>query len=241
MRKLLAFFAHPDDETFAAGGLIAFAARHGARVEVISATRGEHGADRGKAASPGSLGATRAHELGVACRLLGAEDPRFLGLADGAVDPNGAAAALAPLLAETAPDLIVTFGADGAYGHRDHLACTDAVTRLTPLAPVLHAVFPRGVFAPLCRALGRFDIVSLSPDRIGVDREAVDLILPLDDALQQQKRQALGAHLSQLDEGDPRSFLQPGLIDPLLREEWYVLAAGDLPTEVEALAAWFSV
>lgn len=240
MRKLLAFFAHPDDEAFAAGGLLAFAARHGARVDVVSATRGEGGTRIGKATAPSALGPIRAHELGEACRVLGAHDPHFLDLPDGAVDPEAAAAALAPLLARLGPDLIVTFGADGAYGHRDHLACTDAVARLAPLAPVLHAVFPRGVFAPVCRALRRFDLVSLSPDRIGVDAEAVDLRLVLDRALADKKRDAIAAHQSQLEGGDPHSFLRPGLIAPLLREEWYVVASGSIPTELDALAAWLA-
>lgn len=240
MRKLLAFFAHPDDEAFAAGGLIAFAARAGAKVFVVSATRGELGSRRGKAASPDALGFVRAHELGASCRILGAADPRFLGLRDGAVEPEAAAASLAALLSDIGPDLIVTFGADGAYGHRDHLACTDAVARLAPLAPVLHAVFPRGIFAPVCRALRRFDIVDLRPDRLGVDREAVDLLLPLDAELAGRKREALGAHVSQLDDGDPRSFLRLGLIDPLLREEWYTLASGEVPTELGAFEQWLA-
>jgi len=34
------------------------------------------------------------------------------------------------------------------------------------------------------------------------------------------------AHRSQLDRGDPRSFLRPGLLDALLSEEWFTVEAG---------------
>lgn len=39
--RLVGVFAHPDDESFAAGGLLAALAERGAEVTVISATRGE--------------------------------------------------------------------------------------------------------------------------------------------------------------------------------------------------------
>ena len=45
-------------------------------------------------------------------------------------------------------------------------------------------------------------------------------------AYRDAKRAALAAHRSQLATDDPRSFLVPGLIDPLLREEWFVHAGG---------------
>ena len=42
-RRLLAIFAHPDDETYRAGGTLALLARRGVRVWVLCATRGEAG------------------------------------------------------------------------------------------------------------------------------------------------------------------------------------------------------
>jgi len=40
---LLGVFAHPDDETFCAGGTLARYAKDGAEIMVVSATRGEAG------------------------------------------------------------------------------------------------------------------------------------------------------------------------------------------------------
>jgi LmbE family N-acetylglucosaminyl deacetylase len=41
--RLLAILAHPDDETFRCGGMLALLARRGVRVWVLCATRGEAG------------------------------------------------------------------------------------------------------------------------------------------------------------------------------------------------------
>jgi len=41
--NVLAFFAHPDDETMLAGGILALLSRGGAQVHYLCATRGEGG------------------------------------------------------------------------------------------------------------------------------------------------------------------------------------------------------
>ena len=71
MSSLLAVFAHPDDESLAAGGLLARQAAAGARTAVVTAS---WGADT-----------HRAGELADALRVLGAGDPRMLGYADARV------------------------------------------------------------------------------------------------------------------------------------------------------------
>ena len=49
-RRLLGVFAHPDDETFCAGGTFARYAEQGAEIMVVSATRGQAGQIRDAAA-----------------------------------------------------------------------------------------------------------------------------------------------------------------------------------------------
>ncbi|MGH3237950.1 MAG: PIG-L deacetylase family protein, partial [Streptosporangiaceae bacterium] len=62
-RRLLGLFAHPDDEVFCAGGMMARAAEAGAEVMVVSATRGERGQIRdATAATRRTLGAVREGE-----------------------------------------------------------------------------------------------------------------------------------------------------------------------------------
>ena len=64
----LAVFAHPDDESLSAGGLLARSASEGGRTAVVTTTWAED--------SP------RAKELAESLRILGADSPRFLGYAD---------------------------------------------------------------------------------------------------------------------------------------------------------------
>ncbi len=78
--------AHPDDETFGCGSLIAHSARRGAHVTVISATRGEAGERTPTIAADADLGDVRAAELFEAARLLGADDVELLHYADSGFD-----------------------------------------------------------------------------------------------------------------------------------------------------------
>jgi LmbE family N-acetylglucosaminyl deacetylase len=231
-RRLLCFFAHPDDEAYSAGGTIAMCAQGGAQVAVVCATRGEAGQRRGGAGDE-PLAAVRSAELSAACDVLGAQRPRFLEQADGrvAVTPE-AAEALADELRRFEPEVVVGHGADGAYGHRDHLACVrllDAArVRAGCEARVLHVAFPLGLFAVVHRALMRHapQLLALrDPARLGAKPDAVDLRLPLA-GWREQKLAAVAAHASQLVDSDPHSFLRRGLIDSLLDEEWFVHAGG---------------
>ena len=92
---------------------------------------------------------------------------------------------------------------------------------------LLHAVFPRQLFAPLWRALRRRRgeplVADLDPQRLGVDTP--DLRLDIR-AVRDRKLAAIAAHRSQLAGGDPFTFLRPGLVQRLLDEEWYAVAHG---------------
>ena len=82
-RSLLAVFAHPDDETFGGGGLLAKYAAEGVRVSPVCATRGEVGEISDPAlATRENLGEVREGELRAACRVLGIEEPIILGYRD---------------------------------------------------------------------------------------------------------------------------------------------------------------
>jgi len=232
--RVLGLFPHPDDEAYAAGGLLAHCASTGASVRLVCATRGERGSDRtGIAAAGPALAATRTRELEASCAALGIDPPIFLDLPDGAL--AGAAAATALVAAHVqrfAPHLVITLGADGVYGSLDHLAftatVTDALRALAPAPRLLHAVFPRGLFAPVWRALARRRprlVAAIDPNMLGVEAAAVDLRLDIR-VQKPRKLAAIAAHCSQLAGGDPATFLMAGLIEPLLDEEWYLVAHG---------------
>ncbi|MFC4999042.1 PIG-L deacetylase family protein [Dactylosporangium cerinum] len=120
---IVSIWAHPDDETYLAGGIMAAAAELGQRVVCVSATEGEHGTDDPVAWPPERLGRTRRWEAAAAMAVLGVADHRFLGYPDGgmaALDPEEPVARIAALLVDVAPDTVLTFGPDGGTFHPDH-------------------------------------------------------------------------------------------------------------------------
>ncbi len=248
LSPLCALLPHPDDEVFFAG-LLAKAARAGAAVHLVCATRGERGPKPPGCATEAALAARRSRELEAASRVLGASPPRFVDLPDGGLaryDVDSLAEMLADFLAPIRPDTLVGFGADGGYGHSDHVALARAApvaaSMLEPAPRVLAAAFPRGLFTPIWRRLRRLGDSPLDSP-IDARVTAADLGARRDDAhlvvsaaeLADQKRQVASAHASQLPGGNPDNFLAPGFLDELCREEWYTLISGPPvpePTEV---------
>ncbi|MET7642472.1 PIG-L family deacetylase [Streptomyces sp. NPDC005426] len=120
MPSLLGVFAHPDDESLLAGGVLAQHAATHARTAVVTMTW-----------APDS---PRAPELADALRALGAGSPRMLGFGD-ARNPQAApgrprlvdapldeaVAALVQQIRSFRPDIVVTHDALGRLtGHPDH-------------------------------------------------------------------------------------------------------------------------
>jgi len=145
--KLLLIVAHPDDETFGCGSVLVHAAARGAEVVVACATRGELGEPApGSGIDRASLGDVREAELRAAASELGASRVVMLGWRDSGVDGEAAAgslaaadvedvaAAVARVIDEVRPDVVVT--PDASDGHRDHAAIRDATLRAVELAAV---------------------------------------------------------------------------------------------------------
>lgn len=136
--RLLGVFAHPDDETFCAGGTFARYAKGGAEIMVVSATRGQAGQIRD--ASVGTrrtIAAVREAELRLACERLGVAHARCWDYLDGtlaAADFDGLVGHVVQLIREFRPNAVVSFGPDGGYGHPDHIAISAAATAASRLA-----------------------------------------------------------------------------------------------------------
>jgi LmbE family N-acetylglucosaminyl deacetylase len=161
---LLVTVAHPDDESFGCGSVIAHAAARGWRVIVCCASRGEAGEDTsGRHATPESLGAARESELRAASRILGAEQVELLGFADSGwdgpapdgslvADPKRLSSAVADALTRHHPDVVVTMDPGGSDGHRDHAAIGQATTEAFAAAvdwpaSLYHWFLPRSLMA----------------------------------------------------------------------------------------------
>jgi LmbE family N-acetylglucosaminyl deacetylase len=148
-RRLLAVFAHPDDESFGAGGTLALYARRGAEVHLVCATRGEVGeAPPGLKGFP-TVGEMRESELRCAARILGLAGVHFLGYRDSGMpgSPDNAhpqALAAAPTrevarrvvrhVRQLRPQVMITFDPIGGYNHPDHIAAHRAAAEAFRLA-----------------------------------------------------------------------------------------------------------
>jgi LmbE family N-acetylglucosaminyl deacetylase len=219
-------WAHPDDEAYLAGGVMAMARAAGSRVVCVTATSGERGT-----ADPqvDSLAAVRILELARSLEILGVVEHHALGLPDGGcadLDPAGPVARLAAILDEVAPDTVLTFGPDGITGHPDHRTVSAwtgaAVARTTPHTRLLHAAVPAGHARRWAWLHERFGVYEEGyPVVCPVDRVA--LHLRLDDAVAARKVAALRAQASQTD-GLVAALGVPAYTE-WVREECFVAAA----------------
>ena len=164
--RLLGVFAHPDDETFCAGGTFARYAGEGAEIMVVSATRGQAGQIRdARVGTRRTIAAVREAELRLACERLGVAHVRCWDHLDGGLaeaDFDGLVGQVVEVIRQFRPQVVVSFGPDGGYGHPDHITISAATTQacrqagdpgsypgqlaagLTPHQPgrLYHAYFP---------------------------------------------------------------------------------------------------
>ena len=135
--RLMAVLAHPDDESLGVGGTLAKYASEGVDVFLLTATRGDAGRYRGHRPSdnehpgPTALASIREHELRAAASVLGVRDVSLLEHGDQRLDsanPREVVKDIAGHLRRVRPDVVVTFGPDGAYGHPDHIAISQFTT-----------------------------------------------------------------------------------------------------------------
>jgi len=130
--RILGVFAHPDDESFCAGGTFARNAGNGAEVMVVSVTRGEAGQiNSAGLATRRTLGLVREQEFHLACQQLGVQHALCLDLGDGLLmelGPDVLIRQVCEIIRSFRPDVVITFGPDGGFGHPDHIAISAATT-----------------------------------------------------------------------------------------------------------------
>lgn len=135
--RLMAILAHPDDESLGMGGTLAKYGAEGVETFLLTATRGDAGRFRGYPQDdhrhPGraALAGIRETELRNAAIALGLREVTFLDYLDQGLDradPAEVVAAIAAHIRRVQPEVVVTFGPDGAYGHPDHIAISQFAT-----------------------------------------------------------------------------------------------------------------
>jgi LmbE family N-acetylglucosaminyl deacetylase len=149
----MAVLAHPDDECLGVGGTLAKYASEGVDVFLLTATRGDKGRYRGhrpddqRHPGPSALATIRETELRAAASALGVREVSLLDYRDQDLDranPREAVAAIGGHLRRVRPDVVVTFGPDGAYGHPDHIAISQ-FTAAAVVAAADPAFSPEGL------------------------------------------------------------------------------------------------
>jgi N-acetyl-1-D-myo-inositol-2-amino-2-deoxy-alpha-D-glucopyranoside deacetylase len=247
-RRLLFVHAHPDDESIGTGATMAKYAAEGAQVTLVTCTLGELGEvippslAHLAAEQEDRLGEYRIGELAAACDQLGVTDHRFLGGpgrwrdsgmmgTEGNTDPRSfwqadvdeAAVALLDVIREVRPQVLVTYDANGFYGHPDHiqahrvawrafeLARTDAAARTEGLAGTEELAGTEG--------LARF-YATAAPDSAQVTTE-IDAT-----AYFERKLAAMRAHATQITVSAPFFALSNHVRQRALGVEYYTLLAG---------------
>ncbi|OGO64555.1 MAG: hypothetical protein A2029_16030 [Chloroflexi bacterium RBG_19FT_COMBO_47_9] len=125
---MLAIFAHPDDESFGAGGTLTKYAHQDVKVVLLCVTRGEAGIPGVKPVEAGNI---RTRELRNAAEQLGIE-VYFLDYPDGGlarIKSQTLLEMIACWIDLIQPQVILTFGPEGVSGHSDHIAISNIVTQ----------------------------------------------------------------------------------------------------------------
>ena len=142
---LLLVHAHPDDECFATGGLIARSVAEGRRVDLVTCTGGEEGEIHDPLLDPdearprmleiraaelecaaahlrgGGPGVLHLHRLGYRDSGMIGTEPNRRPEAFWQADLDEATGRLVAVIRAAQPDVIVTYDPNGNYGHPDHI------------------------------------------------------------------------------------------------------------------------
>jgi LmbE family N-acetylglucosaminyl deacetylase len=250
--RVLAVFAHPDDESFFCAGTLTKLASQGHEVYLICATRGEQGRIRHPAIDElrypkgEARGRLREKELEAACAILGLRPPILLDYQDSGYPLEVARAnpqgfmhqdlqqiedVLLAHIAQIRPQVMIGFDPQGYYGHADHIhlhrATLGAFWRAGNVMPnpPKYLLFPVRLKEQVAKS--RFD-----PERYGVSACSVALrvdVRPYAETI----RAAVLAHASQA--GPEETFAEVLRDWPGLLEEEYFALGGIRGLAVEGL------
>ena len=261
--RLLLVHAHPDDESLWTGGTIARYAAAGAHVTVVTCTLGEEGEIIPAALrllavdAADQLGGYRVGELRAACAALGVSDHRYLG-GIGRWRDSGMAGtpanghprafvrgdraeqvdALAVILAEVRPQVVVSYGPDGGYGHPDHITAHQitmaACAAESDVDRVFQVVTSRRATEAGVAELSRLDGLPYrlpEPGELPVTDDAeISTVVSIIEALP-AKLAAMRAHATQIsvwrgNDGEHCYALSNGIAQPVVAAEYYQLVGG---------------
>jgi len=258
--RLMLVHAHPDDESIGTGATMAKYAAQGTGVTLVTCTLGEFGEiippDLAHLAwdQENRLGQHRIGELAAACAALGVTDHRFLGgpgrwhdsgmMGTGSneldecfwmADVDEAASALLEIIREVRPQVLVTYDANGFYGHPDHIQAHRVTVRAFELADGLvrklyATAVPQSVLAQAIKLMGDDGTDFLAVESVddlpfGVPDDQVTTEIDAA-AYLDAKLAAMRAHASQIAVDSPFFALSDRVGRRALGHEYYTLLAG---------------
>jgi len=198
-KSLLLVHAHPDDETINNGATMAKYVAEGARITLVTCTRGEEGEvlvpELAHLASSqdDALGPHREKELAEAMKIIGVSDHRFLGAPHRiwrdsgmmGTEPNSrsdvfwsaniddAAQELVKIILEIRPDVLITYDTNGGYGHPDHIQAHRVAMRAAELARSAGWAIPKIYWNTIPRSVieeGIAEMKKIGSDFMGVEK-----------------------------------------------------------------------
>jgi LmbE family N-acetylglucosaminyl deacetylase len=247
---MLTVHAHPDDEASSTGGVLAKYSREGIRTVLVTCTNGELG-DAAGGVKPGednhdeaAVVAQRRQELAQSCQVLGVSHLELLGYHDSGmmgwpqneapeafwnIPVASAAGRLAGLFERYQPQVVVTYDANGFYGHPDHIQAHRITLAALELAPI-----PKKLYFPVIpqsEMEGFLELMRATGSEAPTNEELVDLGTPDEhvaarvdcSGVVEAKYRALEAHASQTDN---QFFLGlgPELFERVFSVEFFVRA-----------------
>ena len=270
--RLLTVHAHADDESITMGGTLAWCADHGVRTAVVCCTDGQlatiYAPDMPEEETRPRLGEIRREELRAACAALGVDEVHFLGFHDSGMagaesnddpgsfwraDVNAAVGRVVERIRAFRPHVVVTYDANGGYGHPDHVQ-THRVTLLAVEAAYLPVMYP-GTGEPWRVSKLYYTAFPISWARKATELakqfgqpppfgdtpvEELDFVTrdelvttAVDVGAQMERKQAaLRAHRSQITEDFPLVMMPAELLREHFPEEHYALAWSHVPTRI---------
>lgn len=261
---LLALYAHPDDESFGAAGTIATVTGGGGRVTLVCATRGEAGEISDPSlATTETIGEVRERELRTAMAMLNVADVRLLGYRDSGMagtaandDPlsflrasaAGVTKQYLKIMLDIRPDVVLTFGADGVYGHPDHIKAHQTATaaferylKQTENAPALYynAVPKSRIHEMAKRPSGPFRTMSPEElDRCGTPDELITTVIDVSHQFE-RKLATIRAHRTQVAPDGPWGDLPAETVRSLMQfERFRLIENGERAAGIDPLLAF---
>jgi len=201
--KLLAIFAHPDDESFGPGGTLARYASAGHKVGLVTLTRGEAGSvGISKTLTANELAGRRTCELHHAVKILGINYLKIGDLPDKKLAEVPDVTGIQLIQNEIdffKPDALITFHEQGISGHPDHQTVTRWLLELIKNSREPRSLFLYGVLLEQTEQIPRRRLLPMTMAEVTHKISVSDFL--------DTKIEAIKAHVTQ--EESWQRFIQP--------------------------------